>query len=205
MQGSQRGGQVHQARISTWKKASTLVMYEWMGVWAGLDAGSNLLKITDYLARFPSCYPSREPSLPSCTGEGGWLGFSPGLSVQGPGWCTRVWSAEWEEVAAGPCWQMAKWLGNVRALPVLDQHDSRGSVVPANTRQSSSPGRGMSHVRVWASPCRRESPVEDTVMFQEPAPEWAWIVLKAGIIPSFYRSLLHLALCSVYCRSRAYL
>lgn len=84
MQGSWRGGQVHQARISTWKKASTLVIYEWMGVWAGLDAGSNLLKITDYLARFPSCYPSREPSLPSCTGKGRVAGFQSWLS------CTRT-------------------------------------------------------------------------------------------------------------------
>lgn len=75
MQGSCRDGQVHQARISTWKKANTLVIYEWMGVWAGLDSGSNLLKITDYLARFPSCYPSQEPSLPSCPGEGKVVGF----------------------------------------------------------------------------------------------------------------------------------
>lgn len=84
MQGSWRGGQVHQARISTWKKANTLVMYEWMGVWAGLDAGSNLLKITDYLARFPSCSPSQEPSLPSCTGEGRVVGFQSWLN------CTRT-------------------------------------------------------------------------------------------------------------------
>lgn len=67
MQGSWRGGQVQQARISTWKKANTLVKWGWMGVWAGLDARSSLHRITDYLARFQTHYPSRESSLPSCT------------------------------------------------------------------------------------------------------------------------------------------
>lgn len=67
MQGSWRGDQIYQARISTWKKANILVKRGWRGVWAVLDARSSLHRIRDYLARFQTHYPSRESSLPSCT------------------------------------------------------------------------------------------------------------------------------------------
>lgn len=111
------------------------------------------LKLQIIWPDFQAAIQAESPSSLPAQARGEWLGFSHGLTAQGPGWCTQVWSAEWEEAATRPRWQMAKWLGNVRALPVLDQHDSRGSVVPANTRQSSLRGVGMSHVRVWASPC----------------------------------------------------
>lgn len=74
----------------------------------------------------PTIQAESPPSLPAHMRRE-WLGFSPGLTTQGPGGLVRIvfFLAEWEEVTARPHQQMARWLKNVRALPRLDQRDSR--------------------------------------------------------------------------------
>lgn len=205
MQGSWRGGQVHQARISTGKKANTLVIYEWMGVWAGLDAGSNLLKITDYLARFPSCYPSREPSLPSCTGEGRVVGFQSWLN------CTRtrlVHTVLVSRVGGGGSMSL---LADGKVTGECQGPTSAGSTRQQGKRSASQhtseqlawhrhvTREGLSISMLKRSSCRGHNDVPRS----SSRTEWAWTILKVGIIPPFYRSFLCLALGSVYCRSRA--
>lgn len=74
---------IHQARISAWKKANTSAKRGWVGVWAGLDTGSSLPRITVIWPDFKHAIQAKSPpSLPAHT-RGGVVGFQSWLTHAG--------------------------------------------------------------------------------------------------------------------------